>query len=77
MNVTNQVWNLTQSGFLYLMAIPFPLHFSAIFNFLDSHVQSYAGFYIICPNYIAEVKVVVVFDAANSGLSTHKETYKG
>jgi hypothetical protein len=34
-------------------------------------------FYIICHNYIAEVKVVVVFDAANSGLSTHKETYKG
>ena len=26
---------------------------------------------------LAEVKVVVVFDAANSGLSTHKETYKG
>nr|CAB3497506.1 unnamed protein product [Digitaria exilis] len=24
-----------------------------------------------------EIKVVVVFDAANSGLSTHKETYKG
>uniref|UniRef100_A0A804M742 YacP-like NYN domain protein n=1 Tax=Zea mays TaxID=4577 RepID=A0A804M742_MAIZE len=26
---------------------------------------------------VREVKVVVVFDAANSGLSTHKETYKG
>lgn len=26
---------------------------------------------------VTEVKVVVVFDAENSGLSTHKETYKG
>lgn len=26
---------------------------------------------------LAEVKVVVVFDAAMSGLSTHKEAYKG
>jgi hypothetical protein len=26
---------------------------------------------------LAEVKVVVVFDAEMSGLSTHKENYKG
>ncbi|RLN18292.1 uncharacterized protein YacP-like [Panicum miliaceum] len=58
--------------------IPFPLDFAQKFSFLDSHANFCTGYFIpfltMTP---AEVKVVVVFDAASSGLSTHKETYKG
>jgi predicted RNA-binding protein with PIN domain len=39
-----------------------------------SHSSILISFVIVM---LAEIKVVVVFDAAASGLSTHKETYKG
>jgi hypothetical protein len=65
--------------FFYLSGvIPFPLDFAQKFSFLDSHANFCTGYFIpFLTMTLAEVKVVVVFDAASSGLSTHKETYKG